>query len=195
MRTLVSLLVVASSAHSAAAAEPSANTCWHAEWLTAHDDIALTSLGVVRLDTDEGASLDAFHVQVTLSPHARVAGDLTTAVLALPGRTALPAIAANADATVPALIVEPGRNETVELYFPVPTGASAVFTWKLTTPHGPVTLRARLRPDAAAAQGDTELGEARHWWFSHVYAWPAFRHSDGVITSRPPKSAVVRRVA
>jgi hypothetical protein len=183
------LLVVACSARGAAAAEPSANTTWRAEWLTAHDDVVLMSAGVVRLEIDDSHSIDAFHVRLNLSARDRTTGDITAASLGT-----LRPIAANASVpAIPSVSIDAGNTEMVELYFPLP-GRTTTFSWTLSTRGAPVTLRARLRPDATAAQGDDELG-AQHWWFSRAYSWPTFRHSDGVITSRPPKTAIVRRVA
>jgi hypothetical protein len=164
-------------------------------WTTSHDGVSLSSAGTVSLMPDEGPALDVLHVRVGLSPGAStISADASAAALAIPGRPAIHPVAVDAGvSTLPIAIMDPGSTQNLDLFFPLrgATGPAVAFLWTITASGEPLALRASLQLDGDAPADRPSLA-GRHWWFAPGYAWPRFRHQDGVITARPPTDATVK---
>jgi hypothetical protein len=167
-------------------------------WMTAHDGVSLSSVGVVALVPDDGPAVDVIHARLTLTAQAgTLAGDASTAALEGFGRTTLHPVAVNGTVTtLPLALVDPNASQVVDLFFalPRPPASSLVFAWTVTTQRGPLALRALLALDGDAATEKLSLAGSR-WWFSAAPAWSTFRHRDGVITVRPPTGAAVEKLS
>ena len=164
------------------------------QWTTPHSGISLWSTGVVSFAPDDAKPIDVVHVRVgLLSKLGTLRGSVTTASLGTPGHPGVHPLAVNAGVdNLPVVMLDANSTQVLDLFFRLPeqTGSLLMFEWSLKGPAGPIVVGAMLHVDTDARTDRPSLTGSR-WWFDPHYPWPAFRHQDGIITSRPPRNATV----
>lgn len=149
----------------------------------------LTSAGSVWLDVAHGSPIRVDHVRIELDATDATTADATQATLTARSSDATAPLAVESDLeTLPVVMLDAGQHAAIDLYFPATDAANHAFAWTIASDGRSIAVRGDVAPRA-----DVSLAAGKQWWFSPAYAWPEFRHQDGVITTKPPTGAKVRR--
>lgn len=145
--------------------------------------VVISSFGVTELNPDEGPDVPVVHIRVQVeNTNGGANWQINTSEIALDlrgGPTIRQAYVNAESESLPLVTVEPGRESTFDLYFPLPQGwqepdlvSSFEVVWKIRTDTAEIAQRTgfeRAAPVSAPPERVYVVGHAPYWWYAPWY--------------------------